>query len=67
MAVKIRLSRIGKKNAPQYRIVAVDERKKRDGEYLDNLGTYEPIAHKIVQLHEDRIKDWLSKGAIMTD
>ena len=67
MAVKIRLTRIGKKNAPQYRIVAVDERKKRDGAFLEDLGTYNPKSHKMVQFHEERIADWVSKGAIMTD
>lgn len=67
MAVKIRFSRIGKTNAPQYRIVAVDERKKRDGSFLEYLGTYNPTSHIIEQLHADRIADWVSKGAIMTD
>ncbi len=67
MAVKIRLSRLGKKNAPQYRIVAVDERKKRDGAFLEDLGTYNPTAHKFVQFHEERINDWVKKGAILTD
>lgn len=67
MAVKIRLSRIGKKHAPVYRIVAIDSRKKRDGESLDILGTYDPIAGKIVQFHNDKIEEWISKGAIMTD
>lgn len=67
MAVKIRFSRIGKKNAPIYRIVAVDSRKKRDGAALENLGTYDPIKGTFVQFHEERVQDWLSKGAIMTD
>ena len=67
MAVKIRLSRLGKKNRPYWRIVAVDSRKKRDGAFLDNLGTYDPIRHEVVQLHTDRINDWVSKGAICSD
>lgn len=67
MAVKIRLSRIGKKNSPQYRIIAIDERSKRDGKFLEDLGTYNPINHTIIQLHTDRIQDWLSKGAVATD
>lgn len=67
MAVKIRLSRIGKKNAPQYRIVAIDERRKRDGAFIEDLGTYNPKTHSFVQIHHDRINDWISKGAIMTD
>jgi len=67
MAVKIRFTRIGKKHAPVYRIVAVDSRKRRDGEYLENLGTYNPLTREIVQWHEERINDWVSKGAIPTD
>lgn len=67
MAVKIRLSRIGKTNRPYWRVVAVDSRKKRDGAFLENLGTYDPIKHEVVQLHVDRINDWVSKGAICTD
>lgn len=67
MAVKIRLSRIGKKHAPFYRIVAVDARKKRDGQHLENLGTYNPLNNQFVQFHEERINYWLSVGAIPTD
>lgn len=63
MAVKIRLSRIGSKNAPCYRIVAVDSRKKRDGAFLENLGTYNPIKGGLVQFHADRIDHWISQGA----
>ena len=62
--VKIRLSRIGKKNRPYWRIVVVDSRKKRDGEYLDNLGTYDPITHEIIKLDLDGIGKWVSKGAL---
>jgi small subunit ribosomal protein S16 len=64
MAVKIRLSRTGKTNRPYSKIVAVDSRKKRDGAYLENLGSYDPIKHEVIQLHADRIQDWVSKGAI---
>jgi small subunit ribosomal protein S16 len=67
MAVKIRFTRVGKKHAPIYRIVAIDSRKKRDGEYLENLGTYNPMNKEIVQWHADRIAHWESKGAIVTD
>jgi small subunit ribosomal protein S16 len=63
MAVKIRLSRIGKKSAPFYRIVAIDSRKKRDGEFLENLGTYDALNPQLVQFHEDRIQYWMSVGA----
>jgi len=67
MAVKIRFTRVGKKHAPVYRIVAIDSRKKRDGEYLENLGTYNPLTREIVQWHAERIADWVSKGAVVTD
>lgn len=63
MAVKIRFSRIGKKNRPYWRIIAVDSRKKRDGAFLEDLGTYDPIKHQVVHLHKDRIQDWVTKGA----
>ncbi|MBP9765027.1 30S ribosomal protein S16 [Candidatus Babeliales bacterium] len=67
MAVKIRFARIGKKHAPIYRIVAIDSRKKRDGEFLENLGTYNPKTKQIVQMHDDRVAYWLSVGAEPTD
>ncbi|MBV8660963.1 MAG: 30S ribosomal protein S16 [Candidatus Dependentiae bacterium] len=67
MAVKIRFTRVGKKHAPTYRIVAIDSKKKRDGEYIENLGTYNPLTKEIVQWHADRIAYWESKGAIVTD
>ena len=67
MPVSIRMSRVGKKKRPYWRIVAVDSRKNRDGAYLDNLGTYDPIKHEIVQLHVDRINKWKGKGAVCSD
>lgn len=67
MAVKIRLARFGTTNAPVFRIVAIDSRRKRDGACLENLGTYDPIKHEIVQLHSDRIAHWVSQGAQLTD
>ena len=67
MAVKIRFARIGKKHAPVYRVVAVDSRKKRDGKYLENLGTYNPLTKEIVQFHDDRVAYWISVGAIVAD
>ena len=61
--VKIRLARVGRVKRPHWRIVVMDSRKKRDGACLDNIGAYDPIAHSVVQFHEDRYNDWLSKGA----
>lgn len=67
MAVKIRLTRVGKTNSPFYRIIAIDSRKKRDGASLDILGTYDPIEGKLIQFNQEKIKDWVSKGAILSD
>lgn len=66
MSVKIRLTRMGAKKRPYYRIIAVDSRKKRDGEFLENLGLYHPLEkdENSIVIKEDRIKEWLSKGAI---
>ncbi len=63
MSVKIRFSRIGSKNRPYWRIVAMDSRKKRDGACLEDLGTYDPLKHEIVLLNKDRIQEWVNKGA----
>src|SRR5579884_2200547 len=68
MPVKIRLMRIGATKRPFYRVVAVDERKKRTGAYLELLGTYNPITNpKEINLKQDRIDDWLKKGAVPSD
>lgn len=67
MSVRIRLARIGKKKAPFYRIVAIDSRAKRDGKFLENLGTFNPISGEMVQFHADRIQAWIEKGAIPSD
>lgn len=63
MAVKIRLSRLGRKNRPFWRVVAIDARKKRDGAFLDNLGSYDPLNHKVVTLNVEGIAKWVSQGA----
>ena len=64
MSVKIRLSRLGRKNRPYWRVVAIDSRKKRDGSYLDSLGTYDPVSKKLMQFNEEKISSWVEKGAI---
>jgi len=61
--VMIRFSRLGKKNRPYWRIIAVDSRKKRDGAFLDDLGTYDPVKHEVIQMHVEKIQEWVSKGA----
>jgi len=67
MSVKIRLSRIGKKQEPFYRVVVMDSRKKRDGEYLQDLGTYDVINAKLVTFDPAGYDNWLSKGAQPSD
>jgi len=68
MAVKIRLRRMGKKKSPFYRIVVADSRDKRDGRFIEEIGTYdpnqEPSAYKI---DEEAAKKWLAVGAQPTD
>ena len=64
MAVKLRLTRVGSKKNPVYRIVAADSRSPRDGKFLEIVGRYNPQSDpSLIELKEDRIKDWLSKGA----
>jgi small subunit ribosomal protein S16 len=60
--VKIRLNRMGRKNVPFYRIVVIDSRKARDGEYIEYVGWYDP-RHKKLEVERDRIDYWISKGA----
>lgn len=67
MSVKIRLTRVGRIHAPIYRIVATDSRSPRDGRFIEILGTYNPARKEIVQLHSEKIQDWISKGAIASD
>ena len=68
MPVKIRLQRHGKKGKPFYWVVAADARSKRDGRYLEKLGTYNPNADPaIVDINIDNAVSWLEKGAQPTD
>lgn len=67
MAVKIRFARVGKKNAPMFRIVAIDSQRKRDGQSLEILGAYNPRSGEIVQFHADRIEHWVNNGAVLSD
>ncbi len=64
MSVKIRMKRIGAKNAPVFRIVVADSRSPRDGKFIEELGTYLPLKKgNNVDLDLERAKYWLSKGA----
>jgi small subunit ribosomal protein S16 len=68
MPVKIRLQRHGKKGKPFYWVVAADARAKRDGRYLEKLGTYNPNSNPAtVDIHIDHAVSWLEKGAQPTD
>lgn len=66
--VKLRLTRIGAKKSPFYRIVAIDERKARSGQYIENIGIYDPTQKpSLVKIDSERALYWISKGAQPTD
>lgn len=66
MAVKIRLTRMGSKKRPAYRIVASDSRVKRDGKYLELVGRYNPVLNE-TEVNEEVALKWLRNGAEPTD
>src|SRR3954453_3945581 len=64
LAVKLRLTRVGSKKNPVYRIVAADSRSPRDGKFLEIVGRYNPQTDpSTIDFDEERIRHWLSKGA----
>jgi small subunit ribosomal protein S16 len=64
LAVKLRLTRVGSKKNPVYRIVAADSRSPRDGKFLEIVGRYNPQTDpSTIEFDEERVRDWLSKGA----
>lgn len=64
MAVHLRLTRMGRHKRPFYRVVAVDSRARRDGKYIEIVGTHDPLQDPAVtKLKSDRVLDWLHKGA----
>ncbi len=71
MPVRIRLSRGGAKKRPFYRIVVADSRRARDGKFIDQLGTYNPMLPKDsserVKIDVEKAKDWMAKGAQPSD
>jgi small subunit ribosomal protein S16 len=68
MSVKIRLTRMGKKKQPSYRVVVMDSRRPRDGAYIEQIGTYDPRRQpSLVEIDNDKAVDWLRKGAQPTD
>ncbi len=68
MSVKIRLARHGAKKKPFYKIVAADIESPRDGRFLENLGTYNPMVEPAdVIINEERMRYWIGEGAIPTE
>ena len=68
MAVKIRLTRMGSKKKPYYRINVADSRSPRDGRFIETVGTYNPLVEENqVTLKEDRVLAWLADGAQPSD
>jgi small subunit ribosomal protein S16 len=68
MAVKMRLTRVGSKKNPIYRVVVADARSPRDGRFIEIVGRYNPQPDpSIIELDEAKVKDWLSKGVQPTD
>ena len=71
MPVRIRLSRGGAKKKPFYRIVVADSRRSRDGKFIDQVGTYNPMLSKDnperVKMDVEKTKDWIAKGAQPSD
>lgn len=66
--VRIRLTRVGNKKNPIWRIVVADKRSPRDGRVIENVGTYNPQTDpSTVTLKQDRLEHWISKGAAPTD
>ena len=68
MAVKIRLTRLGDKKSPFYRVVVADSRTARDGKVIDQIGTYDPLKNPAeIKVDVELAKKWLSNGAQPTE
>ena len=68
MAVKIRMTRMGAKKKPFYRLVVADSRAPRDGKFIDIIGFYNPIAEPVqIKIDEEKASKWLGTGAQPTD
>ena len=68
MAVAMRLTRVGGKKDPQWRVVVADRRSPRDGRFIEVVGRYNPQTDpSTIEFDEAKVKDWLSKGAQPTD
>ena len=68
MAMKLRLTRMGSKKKPFYRIVAVDSASRRDGRALDYVGYYNPMTNPAdIKIDQEKVKSWIERGAQPTD
>ena len=68
MAVKIRLRRMGAKKAPYYRVVVADSRYPRDGRFIEEVGTYNPLTEpSVFTVDGEQVKQWIANGAQPTD
>lgn len=68
MAVKIRLRRMGMKKAPFYRVIVADERSPRDGRFIDEIGTYNPMTNPAeIKIDAEKAEKWLKNGAQPTE
>lgn len=68
MSVKIRLTRVGSKKQPYYRIIIADSRSPRDGKFIENIGTYDPKTEPSkIQVNKEKALEWLKKGAKPTN
>jgi len=66
--VRIRLKRIGAKKRPFYRIVIADQRRARDGKFIETVGTYDPnISPAVITVKDERVKYWIEVGAQPSD
>ncbi len=67
MALRIRVSRYGRKHHPIYRLVVADAKAPRDGKVVDVIATYDPVNKRLIEAKEEKLKEWLQKGAELTD
>jgi len=68
VATTIRLTRMGRKKRPYYRVVVADSRMPRDGRFIEILGVYDPLAETpVIKIDENKALNWLSKGAQVSD
>lgn len=68
MAVRIRLTRMGRKKKPFYRIVVANSESPRDGKFLEVVGTYDPLKDPVeIKINQDKLQGWLGRGAKPTE